>query len=57
MGDPRKIRRKYKSPSHPWQKVRMELETELKKEYALKNKKEVLKKSGGFQISSGTRDQ
>jgi small subunit ribosomal protein S4 len=43
MGDPRKIRKKYKGPSHPWQKARMDEEKELRKEYALTNKKELWK--------------
>lgn len=41
MGDPKKIRRKYSTPSHPWQKVRIEEEIVLKREYGLKNKKEI----------------
>ncbi|MFH1770464.1 MAG: 30S ribosomal protein S4 [archaeon] len=41
MGDPKKIRKKYETPSHPWQKVRIEEEIILKKEYGLKNKKEI----------------
>jgi len=43
MGDPRKLRKKYDLPSHPWQKDRIEEERELIKEYGLKNKKEVWK--------------
>lgn len=43
MGDPRKQRRKFKRPGHPWQKERIEEETELKKEYGFKNKKEIWK--------------
>ncbi|MEM4267661.1 MAG: 30S ribosomal protein S4 [Candidatus Woesearchaeota archaeon] len=43
MGDPRKRRKKYSTPSHPWQKERIELERMLKKEYGLKNKKEIWK--------------
>ncbi|MBC8494975.1 30S ribosomal protein S4 [archaeon] len=41
MGDPRKIRRKYDTPSHPWQKTRIEGEIILKREYGLKNKQEI----------------
>lgn len=41
MGDPRKHRRKYSKPRHPWEKERIEAEIELKKEYGLKNKKEI----------------
>ena len=43
MGDPRKTRKKYKTPSHPWQKARIEEEKALVKEYGLKNKKEIWK--------------
>ncbi len=43
MGDPRKIRRKYNTPSHPWEKERIEEERILKKEYSFKNKKEIWK--------------
>lgn len=43
MGDPRKHRRKYSKPSHPWQKERIEEERGMMKEYGLKNKKELWK--------------
>ena len=43
MGDPRKSRKKYKTPSHPWQKERLEEENTLAIEYGLKNKKEIWK--------------
>lgn len=43
MGDPRKHRRKYSKPSHPWQKKRIEEERGIIKEYGLKNKKELWK--------------
>jgi len=43
MGDPRKIRKKYQKPSHPWQKERIEEEKALLREYGLKNKKEIWK--------------
>ncbi len=43
MGDPKKIRKKYTTPSHPWQKKRIEEEKEIKKDYSLKNKKEMWK--------------
>src|SRR3989344_6520595 len=45
MGDPRKQRKKYKGPSHPWQRKRIEEERIIKKEYGLKNKKEIWKAS------------
>ena len=41
MGDPKFPRRKYDSPSHPWQGERMKFERELVKKYGLKNKKEL----------------
>ncbi|MBU0665836.1 MAG: 30S ribosomal protein S4 [Nanoarchaeota archaeon] len=43
MGDPKKIRKKYETPSHPWQKARIDEEKVLSKEYGLKNKKEIWK--------------
>ena len=43
MGHPRKLRKKYTTPSHPWQRERMEKESEIKKFYSLKNKKEIWK--------------
>ncbi len=45
MGDPRKIRKKYKGPSHPWQAVRIIEERGVKRNYGLKNKKEIWKVS------------
>jgi len=41
MGDPKKTRRKYDKPSHPWQGVRIEEEKALLEEYGLQNKKEI----------------
>ena len=43
MGDPKKQRRKFNKPSHPWQRDRLEEERTLLKEYGLKNKKEFWK--------------
>ncbi len=43
MGDPRKIKSKYKRPGHPWQKERIEEERALLREYGLKNKTEIYK--------------
>ena len=43
MGDPRKTRRKYSTPSHPWVMARLEIEKEIKLTYGLKNKKEIYK--------------
>ncbi|MFT4309979.1 MAG: 30S ribosomal protein S4, partial [Candidatus Woesearchaeota archaeon] len=41
MGDPKKRRKKYATPNHPWQKERLEAEEPLIKAYGLKNKKEL----------------
>ena len=38
MGDPKKIRKSYRTPSHPWQKQRIVEEDELLKTYGIKNK-------------------
>lgn len=43
MGDPKKFRRKYKTPIHPWQRERIDKEKELVKLYGFKNKKEIWK--------------
>jgi len=43
MGDPKLSRRKYDTPSHPWQGIRIKEENELLKKYGLKNKKELWK--------------
>lgn len=43
MGDPKKSRKKFKTPSHPWQRARIDEEKDLLREYGLKNKKEIWK--------------
>ena len=43
MGSPRRLRKKYETPSHPWEKERIKEENRLLKEYGLKNKKEIWK--------------
>ena len=43
MGDPKKLRKKYTPPRHPWQGSRILAEKELVREYGLKNKKEIYK--------------
>ncbi|RMF55989.1 30S ribosomal protein S4 [Candidatus Woesearchaeota archaeon] len=43
MGDPKKPKKKYSKPSHPWEKVRIEEEKELIRDFGLKNKKEIWK--------------
>lgn len=52
MGDPKKQRRKYSRPVHPWQKSRIDEEKELLKEYGLKNKKELWKMEGKWKSYS-----
>lgn len=43
MGDPKFPRKKYETPSHPWEAERIEREQDLMHKYGLKNKKEVWK--------------
>ncbi len=43
MGDPKFPRRTYDTPSHPWKGERIKEETELVKQYGLKNKRELWK--------------
>lgn len=43
MGKPKFSRKKYETPSHPWQEDRIKAENELVKKYGLKNKREVWK--------------
>lgn len=43
MGKPKFSRKKYETPSHPWQEDRIKEESELKKKYGLKNNREVWK--------------
>lgn len=43
MGDPRKRRKKYSTPAHPWQKGRIEEEKELITTYGVRNKREIYK--------------
>jgi small subunit ribosomal protein S4 len=41
MGDPKRQRKRYETPSHPWIKERLDRERVLMRKYALKNKKEL----------------
>lgn len=41
MGDPKKQKKAYKTPFHPWEKERIDVEKSLSREYGLKNKKEI----------------
>ena len=43
MGHPRKARKKYDTPSHPWNADRIKQERKLVQKYGLKNKKEIWK--------------
>lgn len=43
MGDPKRRRKKYSKPSHPWNKERIDEERILKKEYGLNKKNEIWK--------------
>lgn len=43
MGSPRKPRKKYETPEHPWRKERIESERVILKDYGLKNKREIYK--------------
>jgi len=43
MGDPRKPRKKWESPKHPWVKERLVREIELMGYYGLRNKREIWK--------------
>ena len=43
MGDPKKHRKKYSGPSHPWEAARIEKEGIFTKEFGLKNKQEIWK--------------
>ena len=41
MGDPRKLRKKYETPNHPWNKTAIDEQKVLMREYGLGNKKEL----------------
>ena len=41
MGQPRKSRKKYNTPPHPWNAERIKNENKLMTKYGLKNKKEI----------------
>ena len=42
MGDPKKLRKKYSTPAHPWNKAEIDVAKELRREYGLNIRKEVL---------------
>jgi len=41
MGDPKKQRKKYETPRHPWRKDQIDVELKLVGEYGLRNKREL----------------
>lgn len=41
MGDPKKFKKKYNTPAHPWNKVAIEVEGQLRKDFGLAKKKEI----------------
>ncbi len=41
MGDPKRIRKKYETPTHPWRRENLEEELKLVGEYGLRNKREL----------------
>jgi small subunit ribosomal protein S4 len=43
MGKPKFSKKKYETPSHPWQENRINAENEIIKKYGLKNKREIWK--------------
>lgn len=43
MGDPKKQRKKFSKPSHPWQKERIEAERVVLEQYGLRRKHEIWK--------------
>jgi len=43
MGDPKKPKKKYRTPSHPWRAERLAVEKTVKKDYGFVNKKEIWK--------------
>lgn len=43
MGDPKKRRKNYSTPTHPWDGTRIEEERDITNEYGVKNKKEIHK--------------
>ncbi len=43
MGDPKFPRKKYETPSHPWEAKRIEREKEMVQKYGLRNKREIWK--------------
>jgi small subunit ribosomal protein S4 len=53
MGHTKKIRKKYSTPTHPWQRERIIEEKDIQREYGLKNKKEIWKYSAKLKSARG----
>ncbi len=53
MGDPKKTRSKFSGPKHPWQGWRIEEERIVKKNYGLKNKREIWKANSELRRLNG----
>ena len=45
MGDPKKLKKTYSTPKHPWNEEAIASEKKIKNEYGLRNKKEIYKAS------------
>lgn len=45
MGEPKRLRKKYQTPKHPWQASRINEERILTQQYGVKNKKEIWRAS------------
>ncbi len=57
MGNPKKQRKRYSTPDHPWKKERIDSEKSLIQKYGLKNRKEVWKmKSFARDLSSKAKE-
>ncbi len=53
MGDARRFKKQYSTPSHPFQKARIDFENEILREYGLKNKTEVWKANSKLKSFAG----
>src|SRR3989344_3137 len=53
MGDSRRFKKQYSTPSHPFQKARIDFENEILREYGLKNKTEVWKANSKLKSFAG----
>ena len=54
MGDPRRLRKKFSTPRHPWQKERLDTELRILGRYGLRNKKEIWKMKTKVEKFRGT---